>query len=276
MAARLPAPLDVRLMNWTATVLFLGCAALALFLGVYWVMARPVFAVQRIVVQGDLAHNNAASLRMHAVPSLQGNFFTVDLQAVRAAFEQVPWVRRAQVQREFPGRLRVVLREHEAVAYWGQDAESTLLNAQGEVFEATPGEVEQNQLPRLTGPREQSAKVLQMYHALGAAFAPLGLGVDQLELVERGSWRATLDNDAVLELGMGAQEEVLERVARLVRTIGQVTAAYKRRPDALQAADLRHASGYAVRIKGVTTLAQTTAGGIGNKPIQNMPAQRGQ
>ena len=31
-------------------------------------------------------------------PVLTGNFFTVDLKAAKAAFEQVPWVREAQVR----------------------------------------------------------------------------------------------------------------------------------------------------------------------------------
>ena len=95
MQQTLPLPLDVKLMNWTASVLFLGCALLALAAGVHWLLSRPVFAIQRIVVQGDLMHNSPATLRPLVQPSLVGNFFTVDLDALRAAFEQV-------MQREHP------------------------------------------------------------------------------------------------------------------------------------------------------------------------------
>ena len=95
----LPAPLDVKLMNLTASVLFVGCAALVLAAGAWWVLRYPGFAIARIVVDGDLVHNNAVTLRANVGPHLAGNFFTVDLRAAREAFEQVPWVRRAQVRR---------------------------------------------------------------------------------------------------------------------------------------------------------------------------------
>ena len=119
MNHQLPVPLDVRLMNWTASVLFVCCALLALAAAGRWVLELPIFSIQRIVVQGDVAHNSAMGLRAVVMPSLSGNFFTVDLDAARHAFEQAPWVRQAQVRREFPGSLRVVLREHDAVAFWG-------------------------------------------------------------------------------------------------------------------------------------------------------------
>ena len=149
MTQTLPAPLDVKLMNLTASVLFVGCVLLVLAAGAWWVLRYPGFAIARIVVQGELVHNNAVTLRANVAPHLVGNFFTVDLRAAREAFEQVPWVRRAQVRRVYPGSLRVELQEHDAVAYWGPDTGSALVNSQGEVFEANVGDVEQDGLPRL-------------------------------------------------------------------------------------------------------------------------------
>ena len=99
MNQTLPAPLDVKLMNLTASVLFVGCAMAVLAAGAWWVLRYPGFAIARIVVQGELVHNNAVTLRANVAPHLVGNFFTVDLRAAREAFEQVPWVRRAQVRR---------------------------------------------------------------------------------------------------------------------------------------------------------------------------------
>jgi cell division protein FtsQ len=45
--------------------------------------------------------------------------FTANLDAVRAAFESVPWVRKASVQREWPNKLRVTLEEHVVLGTWG-------------------------------------------------------------------------------------------------------------------------------------------------------------
>lgn len=261
MTQTLPAPLDVKLMNLTASVLFVGCVLLVLAAAAWWVLRYPGFAVARIVVQGDLVHNNAVTLRANVAPHLVGNFFTVDLRAARDAFEQVPWVRRAEVRRVYPGSLAVRLQEHEAVAYWGPESGSALVNRFGEVFEANTGDVEQEGLPRLLGPNGSSMEVLEMYGLIRPVFKSLGLVVETLELTGRGGWRATLDTDAVVELGGGTPQEVVQRTQRFTRTLTQVAAQYGRRVDALESADLRHAGGYALRLRGVTTVTADVPGG---------------
>ncbi len=260
MTHTLPAPLDVKLMNWTASVLFVGCVLLVLAAGAWWALRYPGFAIARIVVQGDLVHNNAVTLRANVAPHLAGNFFTVDLRAARNAFEQVPWVRRAQVRRVYPGGLHVQLQEHDAVAYWGPEGGGTLVNSHGEVFEANLGDVEQDGLPRLLGPAGSSAAALQMHGLLQPVFAPLGLEVQALELTGRGGWRATLDSGAVVELGGGTPQEVAQRAQRFTHTLTQVVAQYGRRVDALESADLRHTGGYALRLRGVTTVVPGAPG----------------
>jgi len=111
MSEALRLPVDVRLMNWTTAVLLLGCAvAFMLVLG-SWMSRLPLFALTKVTVDGELARVDTVALRTKVTPVLVGNFFTMDLQAVRRAFEQVPWVRSVQVQREFPHALRVRVRE---------------------------------------------------------------------------------------------------------------------------------------------------------------------
>jgi cell division protein FtsQ len=253
MNATLPQPMDVKLMNLTATVLFAVCGVLLAAALAWWAVRNPVFAIGGITVLGDTTHNNVATLRANVAPRLAGNFFTIDLKKAREAFEAVPWVRQAVVKRQFPNRLRVVLQEHEAEAFWGADSESHLVNSHGEVFEANAGDVEQDGLPRLVGPEGTSAQVLAMYAALKPLFEPLDLGVDQLQMTGRGGWTLHLDSGAVIELGRGTQEEVLARTQRFARTLTQVTSKYNRRPEALVTADLRHADGYAVKLRGVVT-----------------------
>jgi cell division protein FtsQ len=115
------------------------------------------------------------------------------------------------------------------------------------------GDVEPDELPRLSGPQEQSAQVLAMYAVLRPLFEPLDLGVDRLALTARGSWHLELDTGGVIELGRGTPEEVAARTQRFVHTLTQVTSRYGRRPEALISADLRHGDGYAVRLRGVGT-----------------------
>ena len=253
MSTAVATPLDIKLMNATALALF-GLFAVVVF-GVLaaWAMQSPFFAIKKITVLGDIAHTNAITLQANAAPRLRGSFVTLDLALARQTFESVPWVRRAVVKREFPNRLMVQLQEHQAVAYWGTESESRLLNDHGEVFEANTGEVEQDGLPRLNGPQGEGAQVLAAYQSLEPLFAGLDMALDQLELTGRGSWLARLDTGAVLQLGRGTPQELVVRTDRFVKTLPQITSTYGRKPEALESADLRHEGGYALRIRGVTT-----------------------
>ncbi len=259
MTQTLPAPLDVKLMNLTASVLFMGCVVLVLAAGAWWVLRHPALSIGRIVVQGDLVHNNAVTLRANVAPRLVGNFFTLNLRSAREAFEQAPWVRVAQVRREFPATLHVVLQEHQAAAHWGPESDTTMVNRQGEVFDANADEAEYEGLPRLSGPNGQSAQVLWMQGQLQKVFEPLGMVVQALDLSNRGGWHLELDSGATVELGGGTTDEVLLRTQRFVRTLTQVSQHYGRRADALESADLRHSGGYALRLRGVTTVAAGTS-----------------
>ncbi|MBX3658539.1 MAG: cell division protein FtsQ/DivIB [Ramlibacter sp.] len=260
MTDTLPAPFDVKLMNIAASAVFMLFGGLVLAAGVWWALRNPVFALAGISVTGDVTHNNAVTLRANVAPRLRGNFFTVDLAQTRAVFEAVPWVRRAVVHRVFPNRLMVVLQEHQAVAYWGEEGESRLVNSFGEVFDANTGDVEQDDLPRLAGPEGQAPAVLAMYQAVKPLLATLDLGLEELTLSGRGGWQAVLDTGATMELGRGTPQDVVPRVERFVRTLTQVTSKYGRRADAVESADLRHGDGYALRLRGVTTLVKDEQG----------------
>ena len=268
MSDSLPAPFDVKLMNLTASVLFLLCGAAVLAAGAWWVPRHPAFAIGGIVVQGEVTHNNAITLRANAAPRLQGNFFTVNLGAAREVFESVPWVRKAVVRREFPNQLRVQLQEHQPVAHWGPEDQSSMVNSFGEVFEANVGDVEDDDLPRLHGPDDQAAEVLAMYRRLTPLLAPLDTKLEELWLSSRGGWRGQLDSGAMIEFGSGTPEQVEAVTQRFVRTLTQVTSQYGRRADAMESADLRHTEGYALRLRGVTTITAEAAA----KPVK--PAKR--
>ena len=249
--------LDVRLMNITTAWMLLLFAVACLGVAVMWVARHPVFNIQAITVRGDIRHNNEVTLRANVVPRLQGSFFTVDLAKAKSAFENVPWVREAVVQREFPNRLRVDIIEHEPVAYWGSEADSRLLNRQGEVFSANLGELDNENLPHLSGSDSESARVWQMFNTLSPVFATQQLSMQGLELTGRGSWRARFKQGAQIELGRGDTQEVMARVARLTQTLTQVSQRYGRPTQALESADLRYVNGYALRLRGVSTLDST-------------------
>jgi len=254
MSQREPLPIDVRLMNAMASMLFTVAIVLALAALLGWVGRLPMFAIQGVRVHGDVSHYNAITLRANVMPRLSGTFFTLDVNVARKAFETMPWVRQAIVRRDFPNRLKVQLQEHQAVAFWGPDGDSRLVNSYGEVFEANVGEIDQDNLPRLNGPDGLSAQVLALHQTLQPMFDPLDLTVDQLELTPRGGWRMVLDTGTEVELGGGTTSELVARTERFLKTVTQATARYQRTPEQLASVDLRHTDGYAMRLAGVTTV----------------------
>jgi cell division protein FtsQ len=266
-AQRAPLPLDVRLMNGAATALFALAGVGLGVAGLLWLMRSPLFPIRAIQLDGDLARNSLPTIRANAAPRLAGNFFSVDLQAGRAAFETVPWVRRAVVRRVWPDRLAVHLEEHVAAALWeGPEADANadrLVNDHGEVFEANVGDVEDERLPALAGPEGHAAQMLALYRRLQPAFARLDLVVERLHQSGRGSWRLELDSGASVEIGRGSEDELVARTERFVRTLTQVTARWQ---QPLEYADLRHVDGYAVRLRGVGTGTTTPPPAAGVAP----------
>jgi cell division protein FtsQ len=249
-------PREVRWMNVLTAFLLWALLCAASFMGIGWVMKHPRFAIERILVEGDTTHHNALTLQANVAGRLQGNFFTIDLAQTRTVFESVPWVRKAVVRREFPNKLRIKLEEHQAVALWGADTESRLVNSFGEVFEANAGEISAqiDELPRWVGADSQSPMLFAMQSKLDEALKDTDSVVIFLELTPRNSWRATLDGGAVLELGRGTVSEVFARTQNFVATHRQVLTSYQRAGlERVESVDLRYGTGYAIRMRGVTT-----------------------
>jgi len=252
-------PLDVRLLNITASVLFVVAGLIAVVGVVTWLVRQPVFSVSSIRVEGDVTRNSVSTIRSNALPQITGNYFTLDVQQSQRAFQAVPWVRRAVVRRVWPNRLNVSLEEHRAAALWSmEEGSDQLVNTFGEVFQANVGDVEEDALPTLQGPEGTAAAVLATYRRLSPVFERLELKMDTLSLSGRGSWHAGFDGGAEIELGRGSEDELVARAQRFVGTVSQVMARYQR---PLVSADLRHNEGYALRLKGITTTSQAAAAG---------------
>jgi cell division protein FtsQ len=257
MQQRPTLPLDVRFMNGVATLLLLGVALAALGSAGWWLAQRPFWALGRIVVDGDVAHQDEVIFRSHLAPQLRGSFLTLDLLEVKALFEQVPWVRQAVVRREFPNRLRVTLDEHEAAAWWGETGSGKMVNLQGEIFAAEVDEVEADLFPELAGPEGRAGQVHALYRQLQPQLRPLQQEIRRLELGASGHWRISLAGGTLIELGRGEPAELLARLQRFSSTLPQLLSRYGARN--LESVDLRYPNGYAVRMQGVKTATDDKA-----------------
>jgi len=250
---------DVRALNYATGACLALVALLALGSVALWGVRHRSFDLQGIVVRPaghePLRHIDQTLLRNEALPQLAGNFFTIDLPAARAAFEAVPWVRRAAVSRQWPNKLVVELEEHQPIGTWG---DGRGVDASGELFAVNAGELEQYEgLPQLDGPEGSARQVVARLAESRGWFDRLGMKVVGLELSPRYAWSVELQpanaaataKTMTLDLGREDGDQILSlRVARFIAAFDRVRAYWGALPERV---DLRYANGFALRIPGL-------------------------
>lgn len=250
---------DIKLLNSLASALFALCALALLATGMWWLVQRPMFALKVITVnaydQQALRHVNGLTVKATALPRIQGNFFTVNLDKVRQAFEVVPWVRRASVRREWPNRLVVAVDEHQPLGVWGEDGR--LLSVHGELFTANLAEAEEDgKLLEFSGPKGSEREVVARYEELRTSLAQLQLKPVAVHLSDRFSWSARLSDGMWVKLGREqGNAPIGERVARLVH--GYPRLAERWQGAKITSVDLRYPNGMAISLSG--QIAETEA-----------------
>ena len=223
-----------RLLNWIANLLYALSVVLMLYALLFAVVHLPIFPIREVKVDGQLAHVNREQIKLIVAKHLKGNFFTLDLEKTRDAFEKLPWARNVSVRRRWPDKLDVMIEEHQALARWGNIA---LVNTHGELFQAaTDGE-----LPVFYGPGDGVMEVTTNYGAYSQVMNKANIKIAQVSLSPRRAWEIKTDKGLLIELG---REEMQTRLVKFTRayqsTLSQlnVNIAY---------ADLRYPNGFAVR-----------------------------
>jgi cell division protein FtsQ len=147
-------------MNIAASALFMACAASWCWpRAVWWALRNPLFAIGGIVGgQGDVAHNNAVTLRANVAPRLRGNLLHGRPGGGARPSRPCPGCARPWCSVSFRTGCACSCRSTSPVALWGRRGRLHLVNSFGEVFEANVGDVEQDDLPRLLRPRRGSRR----------------------------------------------------------------------------------------------------------------------
>jgi cell division protein FtsQ len=224
-----------QVLNATANALFAAAFLLAFYAAVAFALSLPLFPLREVRIVSAPRLVQRAEVETLVQRELRGNFFTLDLARARAAFERLSWVRKADVRRRWPDRLEVTLEEHEPLARWGSAA---LVNAQGEVFEATY----EGNLPLFNGPNGTAKEMAIQYAYFRHSLQSIGRTPVQVNVSPRRAWSLRLDNGTSLELG---RSDIEGRLARFVQSYPQAVDVLGRR---MQHVDLRYANGFAVRV----------------------------
>lgn len=250
--ARAPAPVRAGLWDRPAVLdlvsdLLMLFVALALgYALVIWFLSRPMFPLREVVVLTPPGQVTLSQMEYAARSSIQGNFFLVRLEDVRAAFEKLPWVRRAEVRRRWPDAIELRLEEHQAVAYWSvsDSDEMHLVNRQGEVFVAASNA----NMPDFSGPPGSAAYLLARHGEFVRTLEPLGVRPVGVWLSAREAWRLVLDNGMVLVLGRDQNEAPI--AARMQRFVSAWPEAQERVGVQVARVDLRYQRGFALTLAG--------------------------
>ncbi len=216
----------------------LGVAGMMVGIGIMlWGLAlafdRPIGQVE---VGGRFQRVAPVQIEEVVAPFRGAGFLSVDLDALRAALESIPWVDRARVERRWPNGVRVFITEHVAVARWGEDG---LMNTRGDLFLPHARHIPP-ELPQLIGPPGTEAQVAQLYLKTYPRLLAVGMRLSQVELDARGAWQLTLGNGARVRLG---RQDVAARLERFIAIASSVVAA---RAAEISYVDLRYSNGFSI------------------------------
>jgi len=128
----------------------LALAAWAGLAGWRWMHTTPLFAIDRILVEG-LHRGDPDDLQARLAPWRGRNLVAADLDAVRRRAFTAPWVRDASVRRILPDTLAVRLTEKQPAAMAVLAGRLTLVDRDGRIIVPWDGRLTGVNLPLLTG-----------------------------------------------------------------------------------------------------------------------------
>ena len=217
--------------------------------------------VNSIVISGEMPYTQQEAV-LNAMNDIDlRNFFQVDVNDIQKQVSALPWVYSVAVRKQWPNEVKIYVVDQTPVALWNGDF---LLNQFGKAFQADKTQLKQN-LPEFFGPEGSELLALENFANLNDLLEYRNLTIDELVLSERFSWKLTLNDGVMLNLG---REERVKRVQRfmdvypLIKThLAEQDKQKRNRKKQLKQAvdyiDLRYDTGLAVGWKQVTDLSSS-------------------
>ncbi len=199
-------------------------------------LAGDRWPFRQLRIDAAFSHVNAEQVQMAVTPVLDRGFFAVDLAAVQAVVERLPWVAHAEVAKRWPDELIIKVVEHAPIARY---VDGRLVAADGSLF-AVEGDVPEG-LPLLDCPESRINESLLLDRSLVRDLATVGLVRDELHLSARGSVSVHLTTGAALNLG---REALPQRMARFLAVWPNLVSPNP--GGELMSADLRYSNGFAL------------------------------
>lgn len=227
----------------------IACALWLVARLVYIYLADPIrYPVTTFKVVANYQHVTREDIETILRQYEQEGFFSMPTRQLSAKLSRLAWVDKVHIHRIWPDTLKVSVIEKKPVAWWNDD----LLTQDGQLLKRNTSGWQQDaeaQLPKLSGPKDQQADVLQMFQKLSKLLLTYGLRANALILRDNQSWELTLANGVIIRLG---KRDIEYRLLRFCQAYPEV---FADKIEHLSAVDLRYGHGMAAQWKETTKKA---------------------
>lgn len=197
---------------------------------------RPIASVQ---IDGEFLYLSKDQAQELIGGFIHSGFLKLDIDSLKSALEQNPWVDYVSVARQWPDVLKVTIVEQQPIARWGEDG---FLNMRGDIVFVNDNHKLQS-LPYLYGDDRYAKQVMQQYLFIAKLFGPSNRVLTSLQLDPTLSWTLEFDHTVQVKLG---RDRVLEKLQHLqTASSGQL----KDRFGEISGIDMRYDKGFAVTWK---------------------------
>ena len=200
--------------------------------------------IENVEVEGKFENISHDVFKVQVADVINGGYFSLDLDAMRIALMELPWVDDISVRRQWPSSVYIKVKEKRAVAYWNNDA---MISDRGEVFK--PDMINHKlALPKLNGPEGLHNKMWIFLTSIDKDFSLMGFDMVNLNLDDRRAWslHVLFENVAdKIEVKLG-RDHAEDRLARFVRVFSNKDKFDLKNTTVI---DLRYPNGFAMKIK---------------------------
>ena len=218
-------------------LVFLASVVIA---AIYVVRGVEDVPIKAVVISTALQNVGKQEIREVATNYAREGFFTVNLTNFEKDLEQIPWVYKASIKRQWPGKLVIAVKEQSPRFRWtGQ----SLLNQEAVPFLVKDFESYQG-LPKLSGLAGREIYLVRLYDQYNERFKRLGSPIVSIEEDARYDKVITLLNGISINVG---REQTSKHIERCLQSFSEFTETER---AAIAEIDLRHSNGFAVRWNG--------------------------
>lgn len=200
------------------------------------------FVIDQLKIKGNFRYLEPSDIEGVIGTKALTNFFSIELVEIKRKVESLPWVRHADIRREWPNTLVVNVEEHIPVMRWKDDMWVT---STGKVIDL-PNNIKLTNVVSLFANESDSLLALSTAFRWKNKLREGQLELKKLKLSASQSWTISLyhkASDAQFELLLG-REEVEQRLTRFQKLFDQQLSESNIQ---LLRADARYPDGLAVK-----------------------------